>query len=250
MQAYSVYGVVRMGFFGKHRFATSPNSTIFLVYSSSENIYNMNNYTLVPFLFGVIFFLYSCTEMNPNNKVDGLLEAVFDENELESVTTILNFYDNWIVQNTGINKIDSAYITYFYRKEYNVDLEQFYEMYHIPQRQLDSIILICEEKWTFHNLWEYEYIRYKRVPDTLFVGLYPNIHGVYWRFVEALQKESDIITPYIESIESAGDYSHMLMYGIPLASKEIDFTKEYWRLFYALHFIAVNYNVRYARLNE
>ncbi len=182
-------------------------------------------------------------------KSDKLISKLFEEDDFNSLLTILNLYDSWVIKQTGIVEIDSAYHTFCENAKYNESVEEFILKTKLPQKQLDSIILKCHIDWTFKKLWVYDFMIMPNQIDTFEFFIMPNFDWKYGEFLNELLQEKDILTDYVKSIEAAGDITPSFIYGIPWTHEHFDFKELYSRLFFALHFITANYKVEYYKIN-
>jgi len=176
---------------------------------------------------------------------DRIVNQIFEEKNYNSLLLILNLYDNWVTEKTGIFDIDSAYHVFSENVKYNNSIEDVWDKTKLPQCQLDSIILSCTMSRTFKRIWNYDFLQSDNQIDSFYVNLCINSELKYGDYLRELSKENEGINDYIVAIESAGCIPPTALLYAAWTHENYDFSKVHWRLFYAIHFVTINYKVVY-----
>ena len=71
----------------------------------------------------------------------------------------------------------------------------------------------------------------------------------YGDFLNELSRKYKPISLYVETIRAAGDIPPTLVISPALMHEKLNFKKLHCRLFYAIHFVTINYNVSYHKIN-
>ena len=202
----------------------------------------------------IVISSFFCFASFGQNSIDDLknnevITKFFEERDYKSLLTILNLYDSWVIKQTGITEIDSAYHSFCENAKYNENMEKFKLKTKLPQKQLDSIMLKCHIDWTFKKLWVYNFMIMPNQIDTFEFFIMPNLDWSYGDFLNELLQEKDILAGYVESIKAAGEIPANQVLGLPWIHEHFDFEKLHYRLFFAIHFVTANYVVEYHKIN-
>ncbi len=189
----------------------------------------LRRYLTCIFILAVGFFV-SCSHQNKT------LNKVFNSNQLITINKIIDFYDNFVIKQTGKNLlIDKAYVDFLSntcpvaieRGDFNILLPgrkerlQFYKS--LDKEALKEIYIINDtaklcngNKLTLNVCQPFSF-------DL-------NMHGRYFKLLKILSKRNDFFKSYFELIKKSGglnpqSYSHILK-----SFQKIDFTKKEERL--------------------
>ena len=167
---------------------------------------------------------------------DPLLTDYYAARELEDLTILVNFFDNYVSEQTGEADLQEAYVL-FNKQQAAANLISL----DIP---LDTVraMFARVNLPVWNSIWEYGSIGTYRSRDSLRM-IVPMIdlklHGAYWKFLLALAKTDEQIGKYTKTIQLSGSLSPILqgLYFDQYYDYPVDFTRAANRLVAAVHYL-------------
>ena len=167
---------------------------------------------------------------------DTLLQQHYSADDIERLGIIVDFFDHYIQQQTGMDDLQQAYDTFnkstAQKKQItlNIPLDSLHAMYaevNLP---------------VWMSIWEYSSIGTLRQRDNLRViipQLDLNYAGEYRQFLMALGKTNELISMYADYIQKAGTLSPVTfgLYFNEFQKVETDFYDPVNRLIAAIHYL-------------
>jgi len=203
--------------------------------------------TLLTFL--VILIGFSCFGQVYEIELDSAEAAQLSQKrdyikELKSI--VLNYYDNLIVEKTGIQDINKAYHIFYDTVLHSKDHIEYMENIKMNQRDLDSLIVLAVDNGLFLKIWKISY----SLPGSgnLSYEIAYQYEGVYSHFLKKLGKKKKVIKEYLADCEMAGEIPLSIVYGFPNIHSQFDFSNENMRLFFAMHFITSSYTQYFKKI--
>ena len=180
---------------------------------------------------------------------DALIDKFFNRSDIESISKLIETYDNWILSKTGETDVDSGYHLFFGEVDNCKSSKEFIDKVSLPKTKLDSIFLYFDSKHTLPTFWELEINRKINQFDTISVSLRLNSFDRYRKYLNELSNKETLIKDYIKSIDAAAGISPSLVAGLGKHHDKFDFSEIRWRLFYTIHFMTVSYQVTFHKIN-
>ncbi|MCD4834524.1 MAG: hypothetical protein K8R31_12060 [Bacteroidales bacterium] len=180
---------------------------------------------------------------------DTLINKFFNKSEIESISKLIESYDNWILSKTGETDINSGYHLFFGEVDNCESSKEFIDKVSLSKTKLDSIFLYFDSKHTLPTFWELEINRKINQFDTISVSLRLNSFASYSKYLNELSDKESFIKDYLKSIDAAGGISPSLVAGLGKHHDKFDFSEIRWRLFYTIHFMTVSYQVTFHKIN-
>ena len=187
------------------------------------------------------------------------IDMQLDSDEIESLNKdavqelseiVLNYYDSWILDKTGLDNVEKAYHSFYDSVLQSEDHIQFMQMLKMNQKELDSLIVLCVEKGLFTSVWFISpMLPVSEKKSYMSHQLMYNTDALYWQFIKTESKNNKSIKDYRKKIETVGDITPIMKFSFPSTHKNYDFSKDSNRLIFAIHFITVSYEQYYKKIN-
>lgn len=193
-------------------------------------------------LYSIIVFIgLSSCQYYDSNKLSDILKVkeIFTEREINSMSEILIYFDNFINEATGISDIDSAYHRYCENLRYNNSYEEFWNKLKVNRIENDQFIKTLKKNDVFEEFWNVGFETDHETGDTVGFYLLPNINGKYIELLNYLCGDYPELIEYKESILAAGAIPPTIVGGFQNIHSKLDFSNEKVRLFVALHYITI-----------
>jgi hypothetical protein len=187
-------------------------------------------------VFVITILSVSCDEKS-------LIEKHFNSSEIITINKIINYYDNWIISETGEQNISSAYLQFLEKVQPKVLKENTTE-YLLPDKEnvrkflatlelknLDKIYLIEDYHLSFDQN--------KSAFDTIAspYSLRINYPGKFISFLNDLKTKKKFFRPYFEYIDLEAHIGPAAFAEIILGYEEINFKKRDERLVFIITII-------------
>lgn len=189
-------------------------------------------YCFLLLLLGLAFRLPAQTALSN----DPLLSDYYSEDELEDLAVLVNFFDDYVTEQTGENDLPSAYALFNQRQatRSNASLS-------VPLDTMRAMFARIKLP-VWNSIWEYNSISTHRSRDSLRL-IVPMIdlklHDKYWKFLLALAEADEQMGRYTKTIQQAGSLSPTLygLYFDQFDKYPVDFARSANRLVAAVHYL-------------
>ena len=186
-------------------------------------------------LLSLHLFLASPLVHSQKNLADNaLLQKHYSADEIEHLSIIVDFFDYYIQQQTGINDLQPAYDAFNREtaegKEINLNIPA--DSLHAMYAKVNLPI--------WNSIWQYGSIATRRPGDDLRLivpQLDLNYAGEYRQFLTALGETNELIKMYADYIQKAGGLSPVTFALYFDESQEVDFNDPANRLVAAIHYL-------------
>ncbi len=165
-----------------------------------------------------------------------LLSDYYSERELEDLTILVNFFDDYVIRQTGESDLQGAYASFNKQQAAAAPISL-----NIP---LDTVraMFARVNLPVWNSIWEYTSVETYRSRDSVrlivpVIGL--KLHGAYWEFLLSLAKTDKQIEKYTKTIQLSGSLSPSLqgLYFNQFYNYPVDFTRVVNRLVAAVHYL-------------
>ena len=180
---------------------------------------------------------------------DTLIDKFFNKSDIESISKLIETYDNWILFKTGETDINSGYHLFFGVVENCNSTNELISKISLPKTILDTILLNFDSKHTLPTFWELEINRKMNQFDTISVSLRLNSFAPYRKYLNELSNKETFLKDYLKSIDAAYGISPSLIAGVANYHDNFDFKEIRWRLFYTIHYMTVSYKETFHKIN-
>ena len=180
---------------------------------------------------------------------DTLIDKFFNENDIESISKLIETYDNWILSKTGETDINSAYHLFFGVVEDCKSNKELIDKVSLPKDKLDSIFSVFDSNFSLNTFWELEINRKINQFDTISVSLRINLYDRYRKYLNELSNKETFIKDYLNSTEAAGGITPSQIAGLGKFHDRFNFNDIRWRLFYSINFMTVSFKVDFHKIN-
>lgn len=167
---------------------------------------------------------------------DPQLTDYYTTRELEELTVLVNFFDNYVTQQTGEDDLQKAYVS-FNKQQAAARLISLDILLDTVRAMFGRVNLPV-----WNSIWEYGSIGTYRSRDSLqmivpMIDL--NLHGAYWKFLLALANTDEQIARYTKAIQLSGSLSPTLqgLYFNQYHDYPVNFTPAANRLVAAVHYL-------------
>lgn len=193
----------------------------------------------------VSIVLLGCT----NSHVESLateptINSVYSQNEIEDLTTILDFFESQICQIyklDGENTLD-CYRSFFEQMKSLMETGEFdTKISFEKQKELYQQI----SKSTFDKIWTYTWVikNTQDSRDTL-KSIIWNYEGKHIDFLKVFAEDNDVVKRYIDANLASGDISPMMIADIQMFYEKYDINDIRMRLLIAIHYLTLNDNAK------
>jgi len=190
----------------------------------------------------VLVVNYSCTPISHMKLMnDPDVRIVFNEEEISSLGLIVNFFDSFILENTGeAQNIHQSYHQYFETIENLESIEDLSINIGLANSNATkTLIKKLKDREIFNEIWNYSYGYDFQTKDTLSVELELNQRGKYVQLLELLGKNNKFFLEYYKELQSSGTISPVNISQFKKYFQEVKFQKEVNRLVFAVHYITI-----------
>ena len=167
---------------------------------------------------------------------DPLLSDYYSVRELEDLSVLVNFFDDYVIEQTGESDLQRAYASFNKQHAAKSDVSLS-----IP---LDTVraMFARVNLPVWNSIWEYSSVGVYRSRDSLrlivpIIDL--KLHDVYWQFLLALAETDEQIGKYTRTIQQTGSLSPSLygLYFDQFYKYPVDFNRAANRLVAAVHYL-------------
>ncbi len=167
-----------------------------------------------------------------------MLSDYYSVRELEDLGVLVNFFDDYVIEQTGESDLQRAYASFNKQQANKSDISLS-----IP---LDTVrAMFARVKLpVWNSIWNYSSVDVYRSRDSLrlivpIIDL--KLHDAYWQFLLALAETDEQIGKYTKTIQQAGSLAPSL-YGLYFDrfykyKYSVDFTRAANRLVAAVHYL-------------
>ena len=168
---------------------------------------------------------------------DTTIKSVFNHSEIEDLKHIMDYFEAHICVSDNANKNSEVdcYKSFLRRALHLINKGENVTVAALSDQQ--KLYKEINRK-TFDHIWKFEYELGSRSSDTLRVINF-NDKGKYAQYLEALGKDSELISKYYESFITAGGMSPSL-WGFLLEPKFYDINDIRLRLVIAISYLTMN----------
>ena len=181
-----------------------------------------------------MLFMGSWVHSQKNLADNALLQQYYSADEIEHLSIIVDFFDRYIQQQTGIDDFQQAYDAF----NKSAAQEKLIPL-NIPADSLHAMYAEVNLP-VWNSIWQYESVGTHRSGDGLRVivpQLDLNYTREYYQFLTALGETNKTIKMYADYIQKAGGLSPMTFVLYFDESQKFDFNDPANRLVAAIHYL-------------
>ena len=192
-------------------------------------------------LFTLLIFTIGCIcEHSVSLSNDPIVNKYFNEEEIEGLVQILNFFEDEIAISSATDNVIDSYELFFENIKPEMKLEEF-----------DSIISFGDQKKfltdlnpiLFNEIWFYKKDYNPILKDTV-ESIHYKWKGKYFDFLYAVSEKDKAIEEYFEDFTAAGYISPSILAYSMMDYKKYDLKLERIRLIIAINYLTFNEQLR------
>ncbi len=173
---------------------------------------------------------------------DSLLTNYYSERELEELTILVDFFDDYVIRQTGESDLQLAYEAF--------NKQQAAKEYISLAMPLDTIrVMFAQVNLpVWNSTWAYSSYGTYRSRDSVRLivpGIDLKLHDAYWEFLLALSETDKQLGRYTTTIQQSGTLSPILqgLYFDRFNTYKVDFNRAANRLVAAVHYLTFHVQV-------
>ena len=185
-----------------------------------------------------LLLLVSCITENISLENDPIIQKHFVENEIILLSSLLNYFDNEVLDMSKKKQINSAYVSIIEMvKDTSESKFNYVHLDEMNTLKLDSVLKTFPDS-TKREIWYWYDSINSYTKDTTFVfDIHPN--GKYGSFLEAAGKKSSFVKEYYEDFPIAAASTPTMHVNMILNADKLNLRLERERLIYAIHFVSI-----------
>ena len=174
---------------------------------------------------------------------DTILTHYYSAEQVTELAKILNFFDHYVMEETGINEVAPAY------DQFNETLaKQPGVAINVPLKQQQQALYQQLATPVWESIWKYYESNLTKVGNDGDVNVIRtelisfNTQGIFWQYSEAYGKNDKLICAYMETNNASGYLSPSTgrMYFMDGKNFPVDFSKASNRLIAAIRYLTFN----------
>ncbi|SFF84867.1 hypothetical protein SAMN05216283_1182 [Sunxiuqinia elliptica] len=168
---------------------------------------------------------------------DKKINKIFTQAEIVTLNKILIHFDNYLIDKTNIQKVDSAYHQFSEDLKYTESIEKLWKKICEDEETNDRFLNLIKGNQSIDELWTVLYITEDN--GTLNYALQPNRDGKYMKLLNYLARKNKYLKDYKNGILVMGTIPPSLAFEFPRIHDFLDFNDEAVRLLVAIHYITL-----------
>ena len=165
-----------------------------------------------------------------------MLSDYYSVRELEDLGVLVNFFDGYVIEQTGESDLQWAYASFNKQQANKSDISLSIPLDTVRAMFARVNLPVC------NSIWNYSSVDVYRSRDSLrlivpIIDL--KLHDAYWQFLLALAETDEQIGKYTRTIQQTGSLSPSLygLYFDQFYKYPVDFTRAANRLVAAVHYL-------------